>query len=66
MSKCTSLKAAPKPATKQATVVESTNELRAMRTVAAYLRANPQKLKQLAVEMKIHTKTGRLTKVYGG
>lgn len=41
-------------------------ELTAMKKVADYLKDHPEKLKQLAVEMKIHTKTGRLTKVYGG
>lgn len=67
MSKGTSLKAAPKATAKQFATVEAVNgELTAMRVVANYLRANPQKLKQLAIEMKIHTKSGKLTKVYGG
>ncbi|GEM_PF-5882181 len=67
MSKVTLLKVASKSAVKQSAAVEAGNgELRAMRTVADYLRANPLKLRQLAVEMKIHTKSGKLTKVYGG
>lgn len=49
-----------------ATAVAVNGELAAMRSVSAYLRANPDKLKQLAFEMKIHTKSGKLTKAYGG
>lgn len=41
-------------------------EQAAITRVADYLRNNPMKLRQLAVEMGIHTKTGRLTKAYGG
>ena len=38
-------------------------EMTAMKKVADYLKDHPEKLKQLAVEMKIHTRTGRLTKI---
>jgi len=41
-------------------------DLNAMREVAAYLSQHPEILKQLAIEMKIHTKSGKLSKVYGG
>lgn len=42
------------------------DELAAMKKVADFLEAHPEKLEQLLREMKIHTPTGRVTKAYGG
>jgi hypothetical protein len=41
-------------------------ELAIIKRRADYLRSHPEKLKVLLVKMGIHTKTGKLTKHYGG
>jgi hypothetical protein len=41
-------------------------ELAIIKQRADYLRSHPDDLKALLVKMGIHTKTGKLTKAYGG
>lgn len=41
-------------------------ELEAMRKAVDHLKKHPEKVRKLAIEMGIHTRTGRLSKTYGG
>lgn len=46
--------------------LSSDEELAVMKKRADHLKNNPDELKELLVKMGIHTKSGKLSKAYGG